>query len=139
MSSTRAASLVLLMLLTGCSRPLFETSETRQTDFDRKATCNAAAQQLLSGRGDGDIYTSKDTYIQESFYSPTRNSCVAVLILTTGSLAPLDSGNLQDTYSDEYEIVDSLTHQKIQYKVSGRGADRDKAAAEIENEIEKLK
>jgi hypothetical protein len=85
------------------------------------------------------VFTSKDTYIQESFYSPKRNSCIAVLILTTGDLKPLPSGGMQDTLSDTYDIVDTLTYQSIRHVSSGIGPDRTKMSEEVDKEVAVLK
>jgi hypothetical protein len=127
-------------LLAGCSRLGLDTkNRDLQAQFDTKLACSNAAQRMLNGRGDGDVFTSKSTYIQESFYSPTRNSCVAVLILTTGDLKPLSSGGMQDTLSDTYDIVDTLTYQSIRHISSGIGPDRTKTSEEVDKDVAALK
>jgi len=127
-------------LLAGCSRfGLDIRNRDAQAQFDKKLACSNAAGRMLSGHGDGDVFTSKSTYVQESFYSPKRNSCVAVLVQTTGDLAPLSSGDLRDTLSGTYDIVDTLTFQSILHTSSGIGPDRTKTSEEINKEASDLK
>jgi hypothetical protein len=135
-----AACLVSVALLAGCSRLDLDTwNRDKQAEFDKKLACSNAAEHMLNGRGDGDVFTSKSTYIQESFYSPRRNSCIAVLILIEGDVTPLPSGMLRDNLRDGYAIVDTLTYQVLEQIYSGTGLDRDRVGKQIDKEVSALK
>lgn len=137
MKSFHSVCIASTLFLAGCpsgSAPLQDT----QTEFQRKVTCAAAAERTLKLHSVA-WATSEETYIQESFYAPRRNSCVAVLVLTTGEVTPLASGSLRDTLEDTYDIVDTLTYQQIHHTSSGIGSDRTKTSDEINKEVSGLK
>jgi hypothetical protein len=139
MKLSRAICIGALILLVGCSRfNLATLNQAKQADFDKKLTCANAAEQALKIHGDLWTITEK-TYVQEAFYSPKRNSCVAVFVLTTGDVTPLPAGGLHDTLSDTYEIVDTLTYQTIVLTSSGTGPDRMKTMDDINKEVSDLK
>ncbi|HWG21262.1 MAG TPA: hypothetical protein VG225_12095 [Terracidiphilus sp.] len=129
MNRSSATLLGLLILCAGCRSVRFG-ERGGKSDFEKKVTCSRAAEGILKVRGSW--YTGDDTYIDESFYSPKRDSCIAVLVLTTG-------GPKMDSLSDTYDIVDTLTYQLIRHASSSTGPDRTKTSEEIEKEISELK
>jgi hypothetical protein len=131
MKIVSAALLGLTILCTACGDTRF-VGRSRQTEFDKEVTCSQAAAQILKVRGSW--YTGEGSYIDQSFYSPKRNSCVAVLVLTTGEVT-----HVPDDLSDTYDIVDTLTYQVIRHVSSGTGPDRTKTSEEIDKAVDELK